>query len=90
MAQSLSSKKRVRQNVVRRDRNRARKQRLKTGVRKFTDAIHDGQADRAGEAFRALTKMIDQTVAKGAVHKNAAARRKSRLARQLNKLAAKT
>lgn len=89
MAQSLSSRKRVRQNETRRERNRARKQKVKTATRKFTDALHDGKPDEAGSAFRGLTKLIDQTAAKGTLHRNAAARRKSRLAKRLNKLAAK-
>ena len=89
MATSLSSKKRVRQNSVRRERNRARKQRVKSEMRKFTDAVHDGKADAAGQVFVKLTKLIDQTAAKGTLHKNAAARKKSRLARRLNQLSAK-
>jgi small subunit ribosomal protein S20 len=84
----LSAKKRIRQNQVRRIRNHARKQRLKSGVRRFHDAVHDGDVERARSAFNALSKLVDQTAAKGTIHRNAAARRKSRLARRLNRLAA--
>ena len=51
-------------------------------------AVHDGKAEAAGKVFVKLTKLIDQTAAKGTLHKNAAARKKSRLAKRLNKLAA--
>ena len=89
MAHSISSRKRVRQNETRRERNRARKQRVKTATRKFADAIHDGKTAEASGSFRSLTKLIDQTAAKGSLHKNTAARKKSRLAKRLNKLTAK-
>ena len=88
MAHGLSSKKRVRQNNVRRLRNHARKQGLKTGVRKFTDAVHDGNVDQAKAAFSVVSKRLDQAAAKNTIHRNAASRRKSRLARRLNKLTA--
>ncbi len=88
MAHGLSSKKRVRQNNVRRLRNHARKQGLKTGVRKFTDAVHDGNVDQAKAAFSAVSKRLDQAAAKNTIHRNAASRRKSRLAKRLNKLTA--
>lgn len=88
MAHSLSSKKRIRQNKVRHLRNHARKQRLKTAVRQFDDAIHDGDADRARTVFSGVTKLLDQTAAKRTIHRNAAARRKSRLAKRLNKMSA--
>ena len=87
MANSLSAKKRIRQNAKRREQNRARKSALKTDVRKLTDAIHDKKVDEARQLFRTVTKRIDQTAAKGTMHRNTAARRKSRLARRVNKLA---
>lgn len=88
MAHSSSAKKRMRQSEARRVRNRARKSALKTQVRKFTDAIHDQNAVRAGDELRKTIKAIDQQAAKRVMHRNAAARKKSRLTRQLNKLAA--
>jgi len=89
VANSLSSRKRDRQNATQRARNRSRKSQLKAVVRKFDDAVHDGNVQTAGEVLVAVTKRIDQTAAKGAMHKNAAARKKSRLAKRLNKLRAK-
>jgi small subunit ribosomal protein S20 len=85
---SLSAKKRVRQNATRRERNRARKSVLKSDVRKLGDAIHDKKADEARQLLRIVAKRIDQNAAKGTIHRNTAARRKSRLAKRVNKLAA--
>ena len=87
MAHGLSSKKRVRQNDTRRVRHHARRQRLKTETRKLDDALHSGNADQAKTAFIKVAKLLDQTAAKGTLHKNAASRRKSRLAKRINKLA---
>jgi len=84
MANSASAAKRVRQQERNRIRNRARKQRLKTETRKLLDALHDGKTDAAKDSYRVLTKHLDQTAAKGTLHKNTAARRKSRLAKRLN------
>ncbi len=88
MAHSLSAKKRIRQNETRRARNRARKSALKTEIRKLDDAIHDKKVEEAQSLLRKVTKHIDQTAAKGTLHKNAAARRKSRLARAINRVRA--
>lgn len=88
MAHSLSAKKRIRQNETRRARNRAQKSALKTEIRKLDDAIHDKKVEEAQSLLRKVTKHIDQTAAKGTLHKNAAARRKSRLARAINRVQA--
>jgi len=84
MANLASAEKRNKQNESRRVRNRARKSKIKTGTRKLLDAIHDGELQTAQEAYRQVSRTIDQVCAKGAVHRNAAARKKSRLARKLN------
>ena len=86
MAHSLSAHKRIRQNVTRRVRNRARKSEVKTQIRKFTDALHEQDVERAQTEFRAVTRKLDQTAAKGTLHKNMAARKKARLAKRLNAL----
>lgn len=88
MAHGISSKKRIRQNRVRRASNHARKQRLKTEIRKFNDAVHDRKVEQARSALSFVSKLLDQTAVKGTIHRNAASRRKSRLARRLNKLTA--
>ncbi len=88
MAHSLSSKKRIRQNEKRRFRNRVRKSRLKRQRRHFREAVASGDAEQAETELRKVHKLADQVAAKGTIHKNAAARIKSRLQRRLNRLSA--
>ena len=84
MAHSLSAKKRIRQNESANARNRWRKRRIKHAVKQFDSAIHDGQVDAAEEAYRAVSKTLDQVAAKGTIHPKKAARTKSRLAARIN------
>lgn len=84
MANLPSAKKRNKQNERNKVRNRARKAAIKTETRKLLDAIHDGDVERARDLFVKVTKQLDQTAAKGTLHRNTAARRKSRLAKRLN------
>ena len=88
MAHSLSAKKRIRQNAKQRGRNRWRKDQLKQTVREFTSAVGEGQTDKAADQLKAVYKKLDKTAAHGTIHKNVANRRKSRLAKQLNRAAA--
>lgn len=88
MANSASSKKRVRQNEQQRSRNRVRKAVLKGKVRTFVDQIHDGELAAAKDTYSKLQKELDQISAKGTIHRKTAARRKSRLALRLNKATA--
>jgi small subunit ribosomal protein S20 len=87
VAHSRSAKKRIRQNEKRRLANRAQKSALKGQVRKFLEAAQQEPA-KAADALRATIKKIDQSAAKRVIHRNAAARKKSRLTRRLNKLTA--
>ena len=87
MAHTLSAKKRIRQNVKQRARNRWRKERIKNAVREFDEAIEAGNAAAAAEKLQIAYKQLDQVAAKGTIHKNAAARMKSRLAKKLNQAA---
>ena len=84
MANLASAKKRNKQNERNRARNRVRKSVVKTETRKFTDAVHRGDLQEAQELLCQVTKTLDQTAAKGTLHRNTVARRKSRLAKQLN------
>ena len=84
MAHSLSAKKRIRQNIKRRARNRARKDLLKGQVKGFTAALTAGDMPKAETELRLVTQRLDKTAAKGTIHKNAAARRRSRLTKRLN------
>jgi len=85
VAHSLSAKKRIRQNIKRRARNRWRKTEIKQAVKAFDQALRDGQADQAAEQLKLCYKSLDHVAAKGTIHKNTAARRKARLAKRLNK-----
>jgi small subunit ribosomal protein S20 len=89
VAHSLSAKKRIRQNEKNRALNKARKGQVKAQVKAFTDAVATGDKAKATATLRAAIKKVDQVAAKGSLHKNAASRKKSRLQKQLNKMAAK-
>ena len=89
MAHSLSAKKRVRQNAKSRATNRARKSQVKTQIKRFQDAVAGGDAEAASEQYRLVVKKLDKTAAGSTMHKKTAARKKSRLAKQLNSLKAK-
>lgn len=89
MAHSLSAKKRVRQNEKRRTINRARKSQVKTQVKHFEAALSSGDVEAAKEQYRLVVKKLDKTAATSTMHKKTTARKKSRLAKQLNALEAK-
>lgn len=87
MAHSKSAKKRVRQNVKRRLQTRRRKEKVKDAVRAFEVAVSEGQPGKAAEQLGQAYKQLDKIAATGAIHKNAAARKKSRLAKRLSAMA---
>ncbi len=87
MAHSASAKKRIRQNLTRRIRNRARKSRIKTEVAKLDAAVRSGDKAQAASQARATGRTIDKIAATGTIHRNKAARLKSRLAKRVNKMA---
>ncbi len=89
MAQSLQSKKRARQNTKHRTINRARKSQVKTQIKHFETALENGNVEAASEQLRLVTKKLDKTASTSTMHKKTAARKKSRLAKQLNNLKAK-
>ena len=88
MAHSLSAKKRVRQNAKRNVINRARKSQVKTQIKRLEETIKGGDFEKAKEQFREVSKKLDKTAATSTMHKRTAARKKSRLARKVNSLAA--
>ena len=89
MAHSLSAKKRVRQNVKKKAINRSRKSHVKTETKSFEEALKAGDVDAAEKHFKLAAKNLDKTAATSTMHKNTAARKKSRLAGRLNTLKAK-
>ena len=82
MANIKSAKKRVLVTASKTARNKALKSNLKTTIKKAEAAIAEGGDSQ--EAIRLAIKRIDQAQTKGILHKNTAARRKSKLVRKLN------
>jgi small subunit ribosomal protein S20 len=90
MAHSLSAQKRVRQNENRRALNRWRLKGMREAIKEFNEQMLHGDSKKVQEALAKASKVIDRTASKGTIHKNQAARRKSRLTAKLKqKLAAK-
>ena len=83
MANIKSAKKRVQVNAVRAARNKAANSELKTLLKKANNAIETNSEDKA-EAVKVAIKKIDQACAKGLMHKNKAARKKSQIMRKAN------
>lgn len=86
MANIKSQIKRNRQNEARRLRNKAVRSELKTRTKRAMVAAEEGAADTP-EQVRLAIKRIDKAAAKGVIHKNQAARRKSRLIARVNAVA---
>lgn len=84
MAHSLSAKKRVRQNIKRNARNRARKDAVKGQTKAFLSAVTSGDVKKAAEELTKVVKKLDRTASKNTIHKNTAARKRSRLTKKLN------
>jgi small subunit ribosomal protein S20 len=83
-----STAKRNRQNAVRRDRNRQTKGSVRTANKRFLAAVKAGDKDKATAEFQQFCKLMDTATGKGVFHSNTAARKKSRLNKQLNALGA--
>ena len=84
MAHSISAKKRVRQNIKARARNRARKDQIKEPVKAFTAALTAGYFKKAEEQLKVAVQKMDRISTKGTLHRNAASRKRSRLTKRLN------
>ena len=87
MPNHKSAEKRVRQNEKRRDINRGNRGRLRTGIKKLRAALESGEAGAAQELLPATVSLIDKAVQKGVLHRNAAARHKSRLTARVSESA---
>ncbi len=85
MPTSKSAKQRVRQSAVRRMRNRSDKSALKTQIKRLVSAVENKNIEEAEKHFSLTTKGLDKLASKNIIHKNTASRKKSRLARILNK-----
>jgi small subunit ribosomal protein S20 len=89
VANIKSQIKRNRQNQKRHDRNKAVRSELKTRVKRAVTAAEQGD-EKAADIAKSTVKRLDKAASKGIIHKNAAARRKSRLQKRVNRAAAPT
>ena len=88
MANHKSALKRNRQSLVRRERNRMNRSKVKTATKKVDAAITEGDSvEKAREALVAAVPVIERAAVKGAFHKKAASRKVSRLTRRVNTFA---
>lgn len=87
MPHTSSAKKRLRQNLKRRQHNRAIKKELKLQLRAVTKADKDVTLEQLREEYNKAAKKLDKAAAKRVIHPNLAARKKSQLARLLNQKA---
>lgn len=79
MANTAQAKKRARQAEKHRALNASQRSQLRTQIKKTVKALNAGQTDAAREAYTAAVPVIDAMARKGLIHKNKAARHKSRL-----------
>ncbi len=87
MANSPQAKKRAKQSEVRRQRNVAMRSKVRTSIKNIIKAIDNGDKEAASAAFKAAVPVIDSMATKGVMHKNKAARHKSRLNAQIKAMA---
>ena len=88
MASHASALKAHRQNIVRRERNRNMRTRLRGALRTIRAAIDSGDPAQMTDAIRDTVSLVDKMAAKGVIHKNAAGRYKARLASRVSKKSA--
>ncbi len=85
MPTNKSAKRRVRQNAVCRMINRGDKSALKTQIKRLASAVENKNFEEAEKHFSLTTKRLDKLASKNIIHKKTASRKKSRLAKMLNK-----
>ncbi len=84
MANIKSAIKRIKVIDFKTRRNKMIISSLKTSIRKFENALNAGNTDEAKALYKNTASLIDKAASKGTLHKNTAARKKSRLAKKLN------
>ena len=87
MAKSKTPAKRARNAEKSRIRNKAQKSALKSNIKTYEASLKEDNMDAAREKLIQVSSLIDKSVSKGILHKNNAARKKSRLTKKLNSLA---
>jgi small subunit ribosomal protein S20 len=87
MANHKSAEKRVRQNVKRNEINRSSRSELRTSIKKLRAAVTANDKNASTELLNPTISLIDKAVSKGIIHKNTAARHKSRLTKHVSEIA---
>ena len=85
MPNTRSASKRLRQNAVRQERNKATKTAMKTQIKAVHKAVAAGDLEKAETEYRDAARKLDRAGAKGIIHKNKASRGKSRLQAAIKK-----
>jgi small subunit ribosomal protein S20 len=88
MANHKSAEKRMRQTERRNEVNRRNRSRLRTQIKSLRAAIEDGDQAQAKALLASTVSVIDKAIQKGVIHRNAAARYKSRLTSTVNGMSA--
>ena len=88
MANIKSAEKRIGQTERDRERNRSQRSRMRRAVRELREAVSAGDASKAQELLPGTLELIDSTAQKKVIHRNAAARTKSRLSQAVANLEA--
>jgi len=89
MPSTKSAKKRLKQSEARRERNKTKKSALRTQIKKFKAAVAGGDTDAARREYNLAASGLDKAAVGKVIHKNTAARTKSRLAKQLANVSVK-
>jgi len=87
MANIKSAQKRILITEIREAKNKANRTRLRTTLKRFDAAVTSGSKEEAAGAYQLAVKTVDKAVAKGLLHKNNAARKKSSLTKRLSGMA---
>ncbi|CAK7193496.1 30S ribosomal protein S20 [Commensalibacter sp. Nvir] len=87
MANIASARKRIRQTLKRTERNKARRSRVRTFIKKVEEAVLAGNKEEANIAFKTAQPELQRACLKGVMHKNTVARKLSRLSQKIKKLA---
>ena len=88
MASHASALKAHRQNIVRRERNRQMRTRLRSALRSIRSAVDAGDPAQVKDALKDTISLVDKMASKGIIHRNTAGRYKSRLSARVSKKSA--
>ena len=86
LANTAQARKRVRQSEKARTRNAAQKSNFRTSIKKVLKSLSDKNKDQSNANFKEAMSVMDKLVTKGLIHKNKAARQKSRLNKKIQEL----